>query len=115
MRKGEEEKKEQNMVEFVVSASRDKTIKIWEVKSGKCILTLIGHDNWVTGLVFHPNGRFLLSVSDDKSIRIWDLNNGRCFRKLLNAHDHFISTLDMRQKTVVTAGVDMNIKVWQCL
>ncbi len=103
------------MSEFIASASRDKTLKIWDVKSGKCIVTLVGHDNWVTGLVFHPNGRFLLSVSDDKSIRVWDLNNGRCYRKLKDAHDHFINTIAMKQKTVVTAGVDMVAKVWQCL
>lgn len=109
------EPQQQVMNEFIASASRDKTLKIWDVKSGKCIVTLAGHDNWVTGLVFHPNGRFLLSVSDDKSIRIWDLNNGRCYRKLKDAHDHFINTISMKQKTVVTAGVDMVAKVWQCL
>mmetsp|Transcript_25129 Transcript_25129/g.17797 ORF Transcript_25129/g.17797 Transcript_25129/m.17797 type:complete len:88 (-) Transcript_25129:351-614(-) len=63
--------------DYLASGSRDKTIKIWEAKSGRCVLTLLGHDNWVTDLVFHPSGRFLLSVSDDKSLRIWDLSNGR--------------------------------------
>lgn len=63
--------------DYLASGSRDKSIKIWEAKSGRCVLTLLGHDNWVTDLVFHPSGRFLLSVSDDKSLRIWDLSNGR--------------------------------------
>jgi len=39
--------------DYVASGSRDKTIKVWEVKNGRCVLTLIGHDNWVTDLVFH--------------------------------------------------------------
>lgn len=82
--------------DYLASGSRDKTIKIWEVRSGKCVLTLIGHDNWVNDLVFHPGGRFLLSVSDDKSLRIWDLNNGRCFKKMQAAHDNFITTIDMK-------------------
>lgn len=84
------------MRDYLASGCRDKTIKIWEVRNERCILTLIGHDNWVTDLVFHPNGKYLLSVSDDYSIRIWDLNNGRCFRKLLNAHSRFISSIDMK-------------------
>ena len=102
------------MNEFLASGSRDKTIKIWEVRSGRCVITLIGHDNWVTDLVFHPSGRFLLSVSDDKSIRIWDLSNGRCFKKILNAHSHFISSIDMKGKYLVTGSVDNTAKVWSC-
>ena len=103
------------MYECIASASRDKTIKLWEGKSGSCLTTLVGHETWVTGLVFHPSGRFLLSVSEDKSIRIWDLTNGRCYRKLLEAHSHFINTIAMKQKVVVTGGVDSVVKVWQCL
>jgi platelet-activating factor acetylhydrolase IB subunit alpha len=68
---------DQVVSDYVASGSRDKTIKIWETRNGRCVLTLSGHDNWVTDLVFHPNGKFLLSTSDDKSIRIWDLSNGR--------------------------------------
>lgn len=75
---------------------------------------MIGHDSWVTDLVFHPSGKFLLSVSEDKSIRIWDLSNGRCFRKMLEAHGHFISSIDMKNKVVVTGCVDSTVKVWSC-
>jgi platelet-activating factor acetylhydrolase IB subunit alpha len=78
------------------------------------VLTLVGHDNWVNDLVFHPNGRFLLSVSDDKSIRIWDLTNGRCYKKMLMAHDNFITSIDMKQKVVITGSVDYTAKVWSC-
>ena len=112
--KNTEEKKVEDIHEFVASGCRDKTIRIWEVKTGRCLIALEGHDNWITDMVFHPNGRFLLSVSDDKSIRIWDLTNGRCYRKLLNAHNHFISSIDMRAKSVVTGSIDNTAKVWSC-
>ena len=110
----EEKKSDVEAKDYLASGSRDKTIKIWEVRNGRCVLTLTGHDNWVTDLVFHPSGRFLLSVSDDKSIRIWDLTNGRQYRKLLNAHDHFISSIDMKGKYVVTGSVDNTAKIWPC-
>jgi platelet-activating factor acetylhydrolase IB subunit alpha len=82
--------------EYLVSGSRDKTIKIWEVRNSRCVLTLEGHDNWVNDVAFHPTGRFLLSVSDDYSLRIWDLNNGRCYRKMLEAHKMFITSIDLK-------------------
>lgn len=100
--------------EYLASGSRDKTIKVWEAKSGRCLITLVGHDNWVNDIVFHPGGKFLISASDDKSLRVWDLSNGRCYRKLLNVHDHFVTCLDMRGKTLITGSVDNTLKVWSC-
>jgi len=82
--------------DYLASGSRDKTIKVWEVKNSRCVITLIGHDNWVTDLCFHPSGRYLLSVSDDKSLRVWDLSSGRCTKKLLSIHAHFVTSIAMR-------------------
>ena len=77
-----------------------------------CILA--GHDNWITDLYFHPNGKFLISTADDKSIRMWDLSVGRCYRKIYNAHDHFISCFDMKGKLAATGSVDTSVKIWSC-
>ncbi|CAH7674334.1 WD40-repeat-containing domain protein [Phakopsora pachyrhizi] len=77
---------------FIATGSRDKTIKIWDSGSGQCLKTLVGHDNWVRALVFHPNGKYLLSASDDKTIRVWDLRTGRCL-KVVDGHDHFITSM----------------------
>lgn len=98
--------------EYLASGSRDKSIKLWEAKSGRCLITLVGHDNWVNDLVFHPCGKYLLSASDDKTLRVWDLSNGRCYRRLANVHDHFITSLDLRGKTAVTGSVDNTLKIW---
>ncbi len=100
--------------EYIATGSRDKKIRIFEVRSGRCVLTLAGHDNWVTDLLFHPNGRYLMSTADDKSVRIWDLSMGRCYRKIYNAHDHFISSFDMRGKVAVTGSQDTSVKIWAC-
>lgn len=79
--------------EFMATGSRDKTIKLWDAR-GTCIKTLVGHDNWVNALVFHPGGKYLLSVADDKTLRCWDLSQeGKCVRVLEGVHDHFITCL----------------------
>jgi len=101
---------------FLASGSRDKTIKIWETATGQCIMTLIGHDNWIRGLQFHPEGKYLLSVSDDKSIRVWDLKQGRAIKIINDAHSHFVSCLDFNpnNSVIATGGVDDTIKIWSC-
>ncbi|KAF9299256.1 protein with putative role during mitosis [Mortierella antarctica] len=100
--------------QYVATGSRDKTIKLWDA-TGQCIHTLIGHDNWVRGLVFHPSGKFLLSASDDKTVKIWDLKAGRCM-KTLEAHQHFVTCIAFNTTTpvVATGSVDQTLKLWQC-
>lgn len=99
----------------LISGSRDKTIKFFDVNAGCCLFTLIGHDNWVRGLRFHPGGKYLLSVADDKTLRVWTIAQKRC-TKTLDAHKHFVSSLDFHPSLpyVATSSVDMTIKVWEC-
>lgn len=100
---------------FLASGSRDKTIKLWDVSTGLAVFTLVGHDNWVRGVKFHPGGKYLLSCSDDKTLRVWELAHQRCC-KTLEAHAHFCTSLDFHRSApyVVTGGVDQTVKVWEC-
>lgn len=91
---GSETKKSGKPGPFLLSGSRDKTIKMWDVSTGMCLMTLVGHDNWVRGVLFHSGGKFILSCADDKTLRVWDYKNKRCM-KTLNAHEHFVTSLGM--------------------
>ncbi|CAK56367.1 unnamed protein product (macronuclear) [Paramecium tetraurelia] len=52
------------------TASRDKTIKIWNQNTFQCIQTLRDHINWVQDLTLIPDNKFA-SCSDDKTIKIY--------------------------------------------
>ena len=112
---GNEVKKNDRSGPFLISGSRDKTIKLWDISIGLCLFTLVGHDNWVRGLLFHPGGKFIVSVSDDKTLRIWDIKNKRNM-KTLEAHQHFVTSLDFHKSGpyVITGSVDEYVKVWEC-
>lgn len=82
-----------NSTDFMATGSRDKTIKIWDTR-GACLMTLVGHDNWVQAIMFHPGGQYLLSVSDDKTLKCWDLSQqGKCVKTIREAHDSFVTCL----------------------
>jgi WD40 repeat protein len=51
----------------------DKTIKLWDLETGKDILPLRGHFEWVSCLALSPDGQRLYSRSEDTTIRAWDL------------------------------------------
>ncbi|KAM5438431.1 Lissencephaly-1 [Microsporum ferrugineum] len=79
--------------EFMATGSRDKTIKLWDAR-GTCLMTLVGHDNWIRALAFHPGGKYLFSVSDDRTLRCWDLSQeGKCIKVMRDAHERFITCL----------------------
>ena len=51
--------------DYLLSASGDKTLKIWKLDNGMELLTLEGHYNRVTGVVVTPEGRHAISASED--------------------------------------------------
>jgi hypothetical protein len=59
-----------------VSASNDRTLKIWDLESGRALVTLQGHADRVRACAVTPDGRRVVSASDDKTIKVWDLESG---------------------------------------
>lgn len=65
-----------------VSASEDRTIKVWSVASGKEMRTLKGHTSYVTSVSVSPDGKQLLSGSGDHSVKLWNLETGELVKNL---------------------------------
>ena len=60
---------------MLASGSYDKTVKLWDVGSGRELHTLVGHTSLITSLAFSPDGKLLISGSG-KSIKLWDVASG---------------------------------------
>ncbi|MFL5624455.1 MAG: TIR domain-containing protein [Ktedonobacteraceae bacterium] len=71
--------------QILASGSIDKTIRLWDLKTGQQLDVLKGHSARIWGLAWSPDGQILASASGDKSVRLWDVQTGRLL-SILRGH-----------------------------
>ncbi|MBI2837255.1 MAG: DUF4062 domain-containing protein [Acidobacteria bacterium] len=74
----------------IVSASCDKTLKLWDVATGRVLATLTGHDDLVDHCAFSSDGFRIVSASWDGTLKLWDVATGRELVTLTD-HDYHIT------------------------
>ena len=62
---------------WIVSASGDQTLKIWDAASGRELRTLSGHTSFVRACAFSPDGQWIVSASVDQTLKVWDAASGK--------------------------------------
>ena len=65
---------------YVVSGSLDTSIRVWEVETGTCLHTLMGHQSLTSGMVLR--GNILVSGNADSTVKVWDILTGECLKTL---------------------------------
>ena len=60
----------------------DPVARIWDVRSGRLLETLVGHRVRLTSASFSPDGRYVVTTSFDHDARVWDARNGRLLSTL---------------------------------
>ncbi|WP_125731245.1 serine/threonine-protein kinase [Microcystis viridis] len=99
---------------YLASGSNDKTIKIWEVATGKELRTLTGHSDSVESVVYSPDGRYLASGSNDKTIKIWEVATGKELRTLTGHSSWVYSVVYSPDGRYLASGSgDGTITIWE--
>lgn len=62
---------------YLASGGKDKTVRLWEVKSGREVRTLSGHGDVVNGVAFSLDSVYLASASEDRSVKLWEVESGK--------------------------------------
>ena len=100
-----------------LSGSGDKTLKLWELASGRCLRTFEGHNEGVSCVCLSVDGRYALSGSYDQTLRLWEVACGRCVRTF-TGHVVAVSagclSADGRYAlSAVMGSTDEALKIWE--
>ncbi|KAH9478659.1 Coatomer subunit alpha [Psilocybe cubensis] len=127
---------------WIISASDDQTIRIWNSTSRQCIAVLTGHSHYVMSVQFHPKEDLIVSASMDQTVRVWDISGLRkgspnqggpgssnsngpgnfetfdtfsTVKHVLEGHDRGVNfaTFHPTLPLILSAGDDRVIKIWR--
>ena len=97
---------------FLASAGMDKTIKLWEVATGREVRTFLGHTETINTIAFSPDTHWIASGSDDKTIKIWEVTNGKQIRTLVQSASVTAIDFNPSGQLLASAGIRGTIKIW---
>jgi coatomer protein complex subunit alpha (xenin) len=78
---------------WILSASDDQTIRVWNWLNRTLISTATGHDHYVMSAFFHPSQDLIVSASLDQTIRLWDYSVLR--KKYYEARSNTLEVMTM--------------------
>jgi len=103
-----------------ITASSDGTARVWDEK-GQCLLTLKGHEGWVTACSMSEDGRRFITGSTDGMARVWD-EKGQCLFTLKGYELELpvaACSMSADGRRFITASDGRTVQVWdekgQCL
>ena len=97
----------------IVSGSDDKSVRVWDASTGRHVLTLDGHTNWVRSVAFSSDGTRIVSGSEDNSVRVWDASTGRHVLTL-DGHTRWVGSVAFSSDGthIVSGSGDKSVRVW---
>ncbi|HEY3134748.1 MAG TPA: caspase family protein [Blastocatellia bacterium] len=98
---------------LVASAGSDKTVRLWDARTGDMLRVLGYHRDSITGIAFSPDGRTIASASLDKTVALCDVVTGRLIRRLED-HDDEVNCVVFSPdgKLIASGSRDQTIDLW---
>jgi hypothetical protein len=98
----------------LLTCSRDKTAKVWDLATKESVLTFPDHQNTVYGVAIKPDGKVGVSCGEDNQLRFWNATGDG--KQIRNAAGHGKAVLRVAyhpsKPLVATCSADSTVKIW---
>jgi F-box and WD-40 domain protein 1/11 len=100
---------------YLVSGSRDKTLRVWDMKTRRLVRgPITGHRGSVLCLQFDsdPDEDIIVSGSSDSDVIVWKFSTGQIIQRLNRAHTESVLNVKFDKRILVTCSKDKTIKIF---
>lgn len=105
-----------NNAEFAISASWDRSLRLWNLKNGETICKFLGHTKDVLSVAFSPDNRQIVSGGRDNQLKMWNVKGECMFTMERDCHTDWVSCVRFspapQSPLIVSGGWDNLVKVW---
>ena len=97
----------------LATGSLDKTVNIWNAKTGKITRTLKDHAEGIMGVAYSPDGKLLATGSLDRSAKLFDTTSWKRIAALTAHQDGVTRVAFNKAGTILaTSGLDRTVRIW---
>ncbi len=103
---------------YIVSASKDKSVRVWNVSSGADKISYTGHSDVVNTVAWSYDGQHIASAGNDKTVQVWSPNSGANNAVVTyQNHGDIVNSVswspNAQTQYIASASNDKTVRIWK--